>query len=53
DTELFRMTGGISISEDPALRFTYRDVGASAMQVTSRDTDGGLYRKSFELQTGS
>lgn len=53
DTELFRMTGGISISEDPALRFTYRDVGATEMKVTSSDTDGGIYQQRFELQTGS
>ncbi|MEO1315040.1 MAG: quinoprotein dehydrogenase-associated SoxYZ-like carrier [Pseudomonadota bacterium] len=53
DTELFRMTGGISISEDPALRFTYRDVGARAMEVTSTDTDGGIYRYSYAVGTDS
>ncbi|MEO0820344.1 MAG: quinoprotein dehydrogenase-associated SoxYZ-like carrier [Pseudomonadota bacterium] len=50
---LFRMTGGISISEDPAIRFTYRDNGAETLEVYTHDTDGGEFRQSFPVQTAS
>ncbi|MEM7526841.1 MAG: quinoprotein dehydrogenase-associated SoxYZ-like carrier [Pseudomonadota bacterium] len=53
DANVFTMTGGISISEDPALRFVFRENGAEQMHVTSIDTDGGIYHRSFELGTGS
>ena len=47
DELLFRMVGGISISEDPTIRFDYRPNGADAIHVTAVDTDGRTFRESF------
>lgn len=40
---LFAMDGGISISENPAFRFTYADNGAPALRVTATDTEGNVF----------
>lgn len=42
---VFRMEGGISISEDPNIRFTYAPgaAGDDAIEVTAKDTDGRVY----------
>jgi sulfur-oxidizing protein SoxY len=37
---VFRMEGGISLSEDPNIRFTYAGGGDEALEVTAEDTDG-------------
>ena len=37
------MDGGISISENPAFRFTYADNGAPALRVTATDTEGNVF----------
>lgn len=37
---LFRMEGGISISENPHLRFSYGAEPADAIEVSGRDTEG-------------
>ncbi|HEX2841132.1 quinoprotein dehydrogenase-associated SoxYZ-like carrier [Hyphomicrobium sp.] len=37
---VFRMEGGISLSEDPNIRFTYAGGGDETLQVTAEDTDG-------------
>jgi sulfur-oxidizing protein SoxY len=46
DELLFRMTGGISISEDPTVRFRYSPNGAP-IEVIAADTDGREFRESF------
>lgn len=47
---LFRMEGGISISEDPTFRFRYVDSGVGeALSVEAHDTDGGSFAGSFPL----
>lgn len=47
---LFRMEGGISISEDPTFRFRYLDGGGGeALSVEAHDTDGGSFEGSFPL----
>ncbi len=47
---LFRMEGGISISEDPTFRFRYTDSGGGeALEVHATDTDGGVFDASFPL----
>jgi sulfur-oxidizing protein SoxY len=43
---LFRMTGGISISEDPTIRFRH-DPGEGPIEVTARDSAGRTFRASF------
>ena len=46
---VLRMTGGISISEDPALRFRFRDAGATRITVHAEDTEGNVFEQSFAL----
>ncbi len=50
---LFRMSGGISISEDPSFRFTYLDRGAGKLEVKAGDTEGRVFERSFALDDGT
>lgn len=45
---VFRMEGGISLSENPNIRFTYAAGGEDTLEVTAEDTDG----KTFKGQAG-
>jgi sulfur-oxidizing protein SoxY len=47
DELLFRMSGGISISEDPTIRFRYVPKGSEPIHVIAADTEGREFRKSF------
>ena len=49
---LFRMEGGISISEDPTFRFSYRSTGKPFV-VEAIDTEDKIYRGTFEARQGS
>lgn len=40
---VFRMEGGISLSEDPNIRFTYAGGGDETLDVTAEDTDGKIF----------
>jgi sulfur-oxidizing protein SoxY len=40
---VFRMEGGISLSEDPNIRFTYAPGGDETLHVTAEDTDGRTF----------
>ncbi len=40
---VFKMTGGISISEDPNFRFTYASGGDETLEVTATDTEGKVF----------
>ena len=43
-TLLLKMEGGISISENPNLRFSYGATGSGdAIEVTARDTEGATF----------
>ena len=42
---LFTMEGGISISENPAFRFFYRDNGALNLTVKATDTEGNTFEE--------
>lgn len=44
---LFKMEGGISISENPTFRFKYNDNGADGIRVRAIDTDGNIYQQVF------
>ena len=46
DRPLWSMEGGISLSEDPSFRFSYRSTG-EAVTVEAKDTDGLEFRKTF------
>lgn len=48
DEMLFRMEGGISISEDPVFRFSYTPNGASKLRVRAVDTDGNVFEQTFD-----
>lgn len=43
DDRLFRLEGGISISENPVFRFSYADNGAMALRVHAVDTEGNVF----------
>ena len=47
DERLFRMEGGISISEDPVFRFSYLPNGASSFRVRAKDTNGNVFEQIF------
>jgi sulfur-oxidizing protein SoxY len=44
DQLLLSMDGGISISEDPNLRFAYRPNGAAVFRAEASDTEGHVFR---------
>lgn len=44
DRILWRMTGGISISEDPNIRFTFGTSSAADLQFMATDTSGARFR---------
>ena len=41
---VLEMDGGISISEDPNFRFSYRPNGAPTFRVEAVDTDGNVFK---------
>lgn len=41
---IFRMEGGISLSEDPNIRFTYAGGSDETLVVTAEDTDGKVFK---------
>lgn len=45
DDLLFRLTGGISISENPVFRFGYTDNGAGSLTVKAKDTEGNTFQR--------
>ena len=49
DDLVFAMEGGISISEDPNFRFTYRPNGAKVMRAEARDTDGKQFKSEWPI----
>ena len=49
DSLVLTMEGGISISEDPNIRFTYVSNGASRFRAEARDTDGHTFRQEWKI----
>jgi sulfur-oxidizing protein SoxY len=43
DELVFRMEGGISISENPNFRFTFAPGSDDTLAVTAKDTDGNVF----------
>lgn len=43
DEVVFTMSGGISLSENPNIRFTYAPGGDNEIVVTAKDTDGSVF----------
>jgi sulfur-oxidizing protein SoxY len=50
---VFQMEGGISLSEDPNIRFTYEANGKSALEVTAKDIDGKVFEARGAPEKGS
>jgi len=49
---VFRMTGGISLSEDPSFRFRFDRGRAEALGVRAVDTEGAVFEQSFPVDAG-
>jgi sulfur-oxidizing protein SoxY len=50
DSPVLAMEGGISISEDPNIRFTYVSSGAKHFRAEAKDTDGHVFRNEWEIE---
>jgi sulfur-oxidizing protein SoxY len=49
DSLVLAMEGGISISEDPNLRFTYVSNGARQFRAEAKDTEGHQFRQDWKI----
>jgi sulfur-oxidizing protein SoxY len=49
DTPVLAMQGGISISEDPNIRFTYVPNGAKGVRVEAKDTEGHVFQNEWQV----
>lgn len=53
DVLVFRMEGGISLSADPSIRFTFRPTGSDdVLTVVAKDTDGRVLRGDWPVKSG-
>jgi sulfur-oxidizing protein SoxY len=50
DRLILKMVGGISISEDPNIRFTYVPNGAKRVHVEAKDTEGHLFQGEWKVE---
>ncbi|MFB9263839.1 quinoprotein dehydrogenase-associated SoxYZ-like carrier [Bradyrhizobium erythrophlei] len=48
DSPVLAMEGGISISEDPNIRFTYVSNGAKRFRAEAKDTDGHVFQHEWK-----
>jgi sulfur-oxidizing protein SoxY len=51
DSPILSMEGGISISEDPNLRFTYVSNGAKIFRAEAKDTSGHTFQKQWNVDS--
>jgi len=52
DSLVLAMEGGISISEDPNLRFTYVSNGAKHFRAEAKDTAGHVFQNEWNIDAG-
>jgi sulfur-oxidizing protein SoxY len=50
DELVLAMDGGISMSEDPNIRFSYRPNGAAQFRVEAVDTDGHVFKSEWPIE---
>ncbi len=50
DSPVLAMEGGISISEDPNIRFTYVSNGAKHVRAEAKDTDGHVFEHEWKVE---
>jgi len=53
DSLVLAMEGGISISEDPNIRFTYVSNGAKRFRAEAKDTEGHVFRNEWKIDDSS
>ncbi|HEU0083039.1 MAG TPA: quinoprotein dehydrogenase-associated SoxYZ-like carrier [Bradyrhizobium sp.] len=53
DSLVLAMEGGISISEDPNIRFTYIPNGAKRIRIEAKDTDGHIFRNEWKVESSA
>jgi sulfur-oxidizing protein SoxY len=49
DSLVLAMEGGISLSEDPNIRFTYASSGAKRFRAEAKDTEGHAFRNEWKI----
>ena len=52
DDLIMKVTGGISLSEDPNIRFSYRPTGAETIAASATDTEGKTFTSSWPVAHG-
>ena len=52
DSLVLAMQGGISISEDPNIRFSYVPNGAKRIRVEAKDTEGHVFQNEWKIEPG-
>jgi len=50
DERVLAVDGGISLSEDPNIRFTYRTNGAAQFRVEAEDSDGHVFKGEWPVE---
>jgi sulfur-oxidizing protein SoxY len=50
DSLILSMEGGISISEDPNIRFTYVSNGAKQIRAEAKDTEGRVFQREWKVE---
>jgi sulfur-oxidizing protein SoxY len=53
DGLVLAMEGGISISEDPNIRFTYVPNGAKSIRVEAKDTEGHVFQNEWQVDASA
>ena len=53
DALVLAMEGGISISEDPNIRFTYIPNGAKDIRAEAKDTEGHVFQKEWQVDSSA
>jgi len=53
DNLVLAMEGGISISEDPNIRFTYVPSAAKTVRVEAKDTEGHVFQHEWQVDTSA
>jgi sulfur-oxidizing protein SoxY len=53
DALIFKMEGGISLSEDPNFRFSYAPNGARTLRVVAHDNQGGAFSAEWPIAEAS
>lgn len=53
DSPVLKMEAGISISEDPNIRFTYVSNGAKHFRAAAKDTDGHTFEHEWKIDSDS